>query len=471
MTVHTLGATVDPTISIVTTLLPSAKSGADYFAQLQASGGSGTYTWSIVSGALPDGLTLEASTGIISGEPTVDADFSFDVRVTSGRTSVVHQITAISVGLGNILLSQPGPPKPESISRDVGSTAGGTVLIITGTDFVDGATIDIGGGAATDVVFDSSTSLTCTTPARAAGLVDIVVTNPSTAAGSLQGQGAYGYEYLPAPGTIYAENHYPIGGGHSPFGTDFNTPGTAYEFWHTADGCGGAACEPTWFDFDVPIYVTGGTSTQSSAAKARKGGGSEGASKLVYDFTGDAIENPTLEATGLYQRWYSMLPENSLAISRVTGSQIKLLLNRHGLGSWLMNGIGTQFSPSFEDEYIAFINDGIKPLPPSTGFSTNATPSRTGFKILANTWHEFQTWYFHDGTTGRTRLWIDGKEMYDCTDDRLGNNSSTAGHRFEIGVAWVQGNDGPNQTSVYIDEPALADGYIEAVGGTPSPDL
>jgi hypothetical protein len=77
-------------------------------------------------------------------------------------------------------------PAVTSISPTSGPAAGGTSVTITGTDFVDGATVSFGGTPATNVVFVDSSHLTCTAPARPAGtLSDVVVTNPGPAAGTL----------------------------------------------------------------------------------------------------------------------------------------------------------------------------------------------------------------------------------------------------------------------------------------------
>jgi hypothetical protein len=47
------------------------------------SGGTGSYSWALLSGALPQGVTLK-SNGVVSGVPEVTGSFSATVRVTSG---------------------------------------------------------------------------------------------------------------------------------------------------------------------------------------------------------------------------------------------------------------------------------------------------------------------------------------------------------------------------------------------------
>jgi len=71
-------------IIITTESLPDGTFVVPYSQTLQATGGTGSYTWSITSGNLPSGLSLNSSTGVISGKPTGIGTFNFTVQATSG---------------------------------------------------------------------------------------------------------------------------------------------------------------------------------------------------------------------------------------------------------------------------------------------------------------------------------------------------------------------------------------------------
>lgn len=80
-------------LAITTTRLPNAEVGQSYVGQLVATGGSGTYTWSITQGMLPRGLGLVADTGALYGRAATAESQTFTVRATSGSDSVTQQLT------------------------------------------------------------------------------------------------------------------------------------------------------------------------------------------------------------------------------------------------------------------------------------------------------------------------------------------------------------------------------------------
>ena len=81
-------------LMVSTTQVPSGTAGNAYSTKLAATGGTPGYTWSLASGQLPPGVSLNASTGTLSGTPTGNGSYSFVVTVKDGgspaqSTSVV----------------------------------------------------------------------------------------------------------------------------------------------------------------------------------------------------------------------------------------------------------------------------------------------------------------------------------------------------------------------------------------------
>ena len=88
------------TLMITNKSLPDAIKGTPYTAPLSAIGGTPPYgQWTIVSGALPTALNIDATTGIISGTPNPDnpATFNFTVQVTDNSTPNRTATQALSI--------------------------------------------------------------------------------------------------------------------------------------------------------------------------------------------------------------------------------------------------------------------------------------------------------------------------------------------------------------------------------------
>ena len=88
---------VTGTLNIVMASLPGGGQSAPYSATLAATGGTAPYSWSITAGALPDGLSLAASTGIISGTPTASGTSNFTVTVTDSNSQAATQALSLTI--------------------------------------------------------------------------------------------------------------------------------------------------------------------------------------------------------------------------------------------------------------------------------------------------------------------------------------------------------------------------------------
>ncbi len=75
-------------LSVTTTSpLPLAPLNTPYAATLAATGGTGSYTWSVATGStLPSWLSLNSSTGVLSGTPTDNGTYTFSVTVTDSAS-------------------------------------------------------------------------------------------------------------------------------------------------------------------------------------------------------------------------------------------------------------------------------------------------------------------------------------------------------------------------------------------------
>jgi hypothetical protein len=127
----------DPTVALAgvslnvltPSTLPNAHPGEPYEYYLSAGNGEGSYTWSVTQGSLPDQLTLQPETGLISGTPSTAADSTFTVTVEDslGRTASQE----IRLGVIEPLLMT---TSPQLVAGTVGADYSVTLQAAGGTD-------------------------------------------------------------------------------------------------------------------------------------------------------------------------------------------------------------------------------------------------------------------------------------------------------------------------------------------------
>ncbi len=127
----------------------------------------------------PEKGTIMSYCHLIGGYSAIKLFFGVTGEPSQAVTTTIRNYVEVSVA--SCLGTAPGP-SVSTVSPSAGVTGGGTPVTITGANFVSGATVTIGGVAATGVSVGSSTSITATTGAHAAILVDVVVENPDNQA-------------------------------------------------------------------------------------------------------------------------------------------------------------------------------------------------------------------------------------------------------------------------------------------------
>ena len=135
-----------------------------------------------ISGPATTTLTVTTALSTPQGTSTVS--------ITANSGSLQH-VSAVSL---TVTASNPAPAVG-AVSPALGTATGGTALTITGTNFLSGATVSLGGNLATNVTVVNSSKITATAPAHAVGAVNVVVTNSDTQSGTLPN----GYTYTGQP--------------------------------------------------------------------------------------------------------------------------------------------------------------------------------------------------------------------------------------------------------------------------------
>jgi Putative Ig domain len=160
-------------LAFTSTSLPNASVGATYNASCSTTGGIAPYTWSVSQGSLPPGLSLNTTTGAITGTPTANGNYSFGLQVSDSSTPqqtakmvggiVVNPplvITTTALGSGavgtafNSTLNSTGGVAPVSWSLTMGALPAGLSMSASGG--ISGTPTTAGSASFTATVTDSA---------------------------------------------------------------------------------------------------------------------------------------------------------------------------------------------------------------------------------------------------------------------------------------------------------------------------
>jgi Putative Ig domain len=154
--------TVNAGIAVNPAALPAATVGAPYSQGLSATGGTGTYTYSVTAGSLPAGLTLNASTGVISGTPTGAATSNFTVTATDGIGATGSRAFSFVVNGAMVLnpATLPNGTAGTAYSQTVSATGGNGsyTFSVTAGSLPAGLTLNASTGALTGTPSTASSS-------------------------------------------------------------------------------------------------------------------------------------------------------------------------------------------------------------------------------------------------------------------------------------------------------------------------
>ena len=114
-----IGKEIVPGPSILTNLLPTGLTNTSYSQTLQASGGAPPYTWSIHSGCLPEGLSLNSSTGKISGTPSKIGVYSFMMNVADSRTASAMKAFSITIKEVDLVITSVSGPTSAGLGEQI----------------------------------------------------------------------------------------------------------------------------------------------------------------------------------------------------------------------------------------------------------------------------------------------------------------------------------------------------------------
>ncbi|PVM94036.1 putative Ig domain-containing protein, partial [Caulobacter endophyticus] len=202
----TYSGSISAGVAITTTSLPTPLLGQAYSHTVVTSGGTAPVTFAVTTGALPTGLSLNASNGVISGKATAAGAYNFAVTAAdaNGLTDAETYSGTISAGVVITTASLPTPVLGQDYSQTV-STTGGTAPVtfaVTTGALPTGLTLNASTGAISGTATAAGAYSFAVTAADADGLTDA-----ETYSGTISAAVAITTTSLPTPvlGQAYSQ--------------------------------------------------------------------------------------------------------------------------------------------------------------------------------------------------------------------------------------------------------------------------
>ena len=401
--IDSVAVSVAPTLaslSISPKTVSLATGGTQQFA---ASGTMSNATPATLSGVTYSATAGSVSTGGLYTAPTTAGTYRVIVATIGSALRDTSVVTVVSGGTA---------PLVTFLSRDAGSTAGGTTVAIFGTNLASATQVTFGGTPAT-ISSATATTLVVLTPSRSSsGTVDVNVLTPS---GNATIPAAF--VFLKAPTVVFASTGFE-NGSILPFQNDFNRGSAAVTSETAATGT-----KSLRLDID---------------------GTSGGIRRIVFSYG----KNPAVtESEGVYQRYRIMLPQQTIV--NAYAGQIKVSLSR-ATGNpkgMFMTGVGQQFAGQKIGELGQWIDYGVQQI----------QPQKYG-QLIGGEWAEVQVWYKRSAGTTLFKTWFNGKLVLEGSNPDLGGDLGSENFAWFLGIAYTQGAAGP--LVLYLDDVATANGYI-----------
>lgn len=219
---------VDPGLPVIApTSLPNAPAGTNYAHTLTASGGAGApYTFQVIGGQLPVGVTLSNS-GVLSGEPTTVENVTFTVQVTDGGGRTGQQAYTFDIVVPTLTLA----PSGNALSGTYGAAYS---QVFTASNGLDPYTYQFSGAVPTGLTFNPATATLSGTPTAPGTYLFIITATDSTSGTGAPATISRSYTFsVDAPTLVITPASLPAGTAGVSYSQQLATSGGVADYTYT----------------------------------------------------------------------------------------------------------------------------------------------------------------------------------------------------------------------------------------------